>query len=246
MQGEKFIRSKELIIQLILLKDGDIKAKKDFDTLSNQIESEFLKKAHQAYNQLDVFDSLISTDSGIMEQVKRNELNINLPGIVKSYFNNKGSTVYYNFGRIAWVDEIGQQFMKAQVNNQPPIFTNVYERNYYQFFEKNEVYYLPDHTDSIFAMEPVYNWINGEFRFVISKKSRIQRVSIVILSTPMQSVTNAILPAGNGFCIIDQEGNVHVHSGKNRNLNEFFLEQAQSPLQSPRLLKVDKKCFLIH
>ncbi len=70
MQGEKFIPSKELIIQLILLKDGDIKAKKDFDTLSNQIESEFLKKVHQAYNQLDVFDSLISTDSGIMEQLK--------------------------------------------------------------------------------------------------------------------------------------------------------------------------------
>ncbi|HKB45474.1 MAG TPA: hypothetical protein VKC90_13835 [Chitinophagaceae bacterium] len=133
--------------------------------------------------------------------------------------------------------------MKAQVNNQPPIFTNVYERNYYQLFEKNEVYYLPDHTDSIFAMEPIYNWINGEFRFVINKKSRIQRVSIVILSTPMQSVTNAILPAGNGFCIIDQEGNVYVHSEKNRNLNGNFLEQAQSPLQITEAIESRQEMF---
>ncbi len=73
-------------------------------------------------------------------------------------------------------------------------------------------------------------WVNGEFNYIISKKSSFKEKYITALSTRLYSVIGTILPPGYGFCIIDEDGGVQVHSDLNRSLNENFLEQAAPAL----------------
>ena len=135
------------------------------------------------------------------------------------------TAAYFHFDRVSWVDDDGEQTFKAELYGSAPVFTNVGTRNYVQVF-KREVPYFFDSTHREFGWEPIYSWTNNEFNISISLKLRKK---IVAMASKMYSLVNTILPAGYGFCIVDEDGNVQVHSDGNRNLRENFLQKTDKP-----------------
>ena len=128
------------------------------------------------------------------------------------------------FDRISWVNDNGEQTFKGELYGSP-VFTNVGARNYVQVFKKGVPYFF-DSTHRGFGWEPIYSWTNNEFNISISLKLRDK---IVAMASKMYSLVNTILPAGYGFCIVDEEGNVQVHSEGNRSLRENFLQKTDKP-----------------
>jgi hypothetical protein len=233
-----------VIIQLILLKDGDIRAENDLDSLSGQIDSSFSGEVLQAYHQLDVLDSLMNENLKNLSQ-KSPKKSLDVSVIVRKYLdsNKQSPSVYYNFDRVVWIDSGGQQIIKGQLDSSRPLYPKVRGRKYFESFKCNEAYFLPNNPDSIFALEPVFSWTNGEFRIIFSRRSRLKTAFVAGLSTQMYSVTNTIMSAGFGFCIIDRDGNVQVHSDMNRNLKENFLDQAESSTQIKEAIASRQQMF---
>jgi hypothetical protein len=216
-----------ILIQVLLLWSADIRARSNLDELSKQINSGFTKDLLDTYKQLDVLDSLIAGDNDSVYSKIKNGENINVSKQIISYFKSNKNTpgLDYNFDRIFWSDSTGQQKIKGQVEKEAPLFTNVSARKYFKVFKNNNAYILPGHPGSFFGFEPVNSWADGEFRIFISKESRLKRGFIVAIAARMPSVVQTILPPGFGFCIIDDSGNVQLHSEMNRNLQENIIEK---------------------
>ncbi len=84
---------------------------------------------------------------------------------------------------------------------------------------------LPGYDSLFFGLEPINSWADGEFRIIISKESRLKHGVVVALAVKMPSVTETILPPGFGFAIIDDTGNVQLHSDMTRNLRENLVRK---------------------
>ena len=111
-----------------------------------------------------------------------------------------------------------------------PVFTNVYDRQYYQDIKDNKGYVLPNAEGHLinFSWEPIYSWTNADFNISISKKAGKY---VEALATKMYSVINTVMPVGYGFCIIDSSGKVQLHSDSYRNLRENLFEKASPSIE---------------
>lgn len=82
-----------------------------------------------------------------------------------------------------------------------------------------------------FWIQPIYSLTTGENSVVLSMKSTVPQVSdpdqpvVAALEVRLPSVTDAGVPPGMGFAVIDQEGQVLFHSDSRRNLRENFFEE---------------------
>ena len=222
-----------VIIQLILLRDGELRASENLGTLNNQISTNFTNEIGQVYNQLSVFDNLVANDP-FVEENKNNikkiqDSNYISKEIIEKYIRKEGDKVIYSdFERVAWSDSSGKQFLKGELALDPA-YPNVKSRNYFTAFTGGQPYRVPGNNDSICAIEPLYNKVNGDFTTVVSKRSHVQNAFIASISAHMYSVTKTILPAGYNFCIINRNGEVQYHSDSSRNLQENFIIQLESP-----------------
>ncbi len=226
------------IIQIILLKDGDIRAERDLVSLENQVSKNFTDEIDKAYRQLNILDTL--PGSALHHDTTKDVL-----PMIQEYLvdHAEDSNAYRDFDRIAWTDITGQQFKKADFNASP-LYPMIKERKYFKDFENNTPLQMPGAPGHLFAMEPVYNWVNGDFRTVISKRSQVKNAFIVSLSVGMHSVTKTILPAGYGFCIIDRNGMVQYHSDSTKNLHENFIDQLASAKRVKEAIASRQEVFL--
>ncbi|HEX5025475.1 MAG TPA: hypothetical protein VFV68_09385, partial [Agriterribacter sp.] len=226
------------IIQIILLKDGDIRAEGNLVSLEKQISKNFTGEIGKAYRQLNILDTLVASPL-------QGDTAKDVSHVIQKYLTDHqdDSTVYRDFDRIAWTDSTGQQFRKGDFNSSP-LYPMIKERKYFKDFENNTPLQMPGAPGHSFAMEPLYNWVNGDFRTVISKSSVVKKAFIVSLSAGMRSVTNTILPAGFGFCIIDRNGRVQFHSDSTKNLHENFIDQLSSAKQVKEAIASRQEVFL--
>lgn len=215
-----------ILIQVLLLEDADMRSKSYLSSLSTQIDSAFTADIVTAYKQLDSLDILISAGGDSMVQ-KGGDTGLNVSKQVIDYFqrHKNTSTLDYNFDRIFWIDSLGRQKIKGQVGNEATLFTDVSARKYFKILKNNKAYMLPGSDSLFFGLEPVNRWDDGEFRINISKESRLKHGIIAVLGSKMPSVTNTILPPGFGFAIIDDTGNVQLHSDMSRNLRENLIKK---------------------
>ncbi|MFT3681164.1 MAG: hypothetical protein QM791_12880 [Ferruginibacter sp.] len=221
-----------IIIQVLLLLAADVRIKDNLVTITDSVENNFTRELRQAYFTLDSIDSLVSTyktatgQDSVIPIEKRSHDTAIIPQLVKNYLkqNNHPGNIYYDFSRISWVNSAGWQKIKVNMDNESPVYTNVETRNYFRTLHNGNGYTLPG-TAETFCLEPVNSWTNGDFIVIISKKSRFGNESIVTLSTRMNSMVQTILPPGYGFCLVDEDGKVLLHSETNRNLQENFIEK---------------------
>lgn len=236
-----------IIIQVLLLWGADIRTKGYLENLSAQIDSSFTQELTRAYAQLDQVDLLANKfrdSTGILKAGDKK--NYNVSPLLNEYFErncNNHSDCYYYFNRLSWVDAAGNQRMKGQFDSIEPVYTNVAARNYFKQLKNNDGFFLPGLPYANYGLEPVNSWTNGEFSIIISMKSRLENGFIATMSAQMPSVTQTIMPPGFGFCMMDAEGKVMLHSEMNRSLLENFIDKTEPSRPMTEALKSRQESY---
>jgi hypothetical protein len=236
-----------ILIQVLLLWAAGIRTRESLENLNRQIDTDFTKELERAYVQLDSLDYVIinNPDSSPVRLMRQHK-NYNVSGLAKEYFERhpgNDTLCYYNLVRAAWVDAEGDQHLKVQLDKDTPVYANVAARNYFQVLKNNGGFALPGHPGARYGLEPLNSWTNGDFNITISMKSRLGNGSIATLAAQMPSVMQTILPPGFGFCIMDNEGKVMLHSDMKRNLAENFIEKIDPSRQIKEAVKSRQESF---
>ena len=152
---------------------------------------------------------------------------------------------YHNFDHCSWVSDTGQELLRikyltkelvdtftrlaTQENYSNSVdtisFVNVKQRLYYQEISRR-YQYQHRKKDSIFLMlAPVQSWASGQFRVNICRYSRTQQFLMQLMETRLSSLVNTVLPAGYGYCLFNESGDVLIHSDTLKSLRENFLDE---------------------
>ncbi len=235
-----------MIIQVILLKDSEIRVHSDLQSISAQINSGFRQEIEKAYKLLESVDRIPENRNGFdstQPWPKDSTLNVTNELIEWIKAQPGKDSLYYNFDRISWADSTGQQIFKGQIDHQVPLFADVSKRKYFLDFKTHAELKMPGSDSVFFTIEPLYNWIDGSFRIIIAKRSRCPHAYIVNLSAIMYSFSQSILPPGYGYCIIGSDGEVQVHSDSSHNLNENFFDELDDARALKGTIKARQELF---
>lgn len=247
-----------IIIQLILLKDGEARQQIGLTRLSGQLDSAFSNELTQAFAQLQALDRrrALAPDNWKKQPVStappsglRNGFRDTIPDSDISdslaAFLEDNVHPYLNFDRVAWIDGKGMQIVAGSPDaSSPRLFIDVSERQYFTDFANNNCYRLPGLDTALVSIQPVLSWSDGSFRFMIGRRSACPDAFLITLSTDLYSVDRTVMPSGYGFCIINDSGLVQVHSEPSRNLVENFLQQSADAAQLKAAMKGRQELYL--
>jgi hypothetical protein len=232
-----------LLMQQVLLKAGKRQVSENLHVLSAELRSNFRSELKDAYCQLKLLDTLVTANEKYPKQHPFSSLPDTLQGVdatdsFKQWMAQSPSElVYHPFDRVFWMDENGKQIIKVELGSQYKSFVDVSERDYFKTLKDRAGMMVPFSPVDTMGLQPLYNWADGKFRFLVSLKSgpkpeqqgiqnKGKQPFAAALSSLMPSVSHAVLSSGYGFCLIDEGGNVLVHSNMNRNLRENIFEKA--------------------
>jgi hypothetical protein len=208
------------IIHYYLWKGEEYRVRQKLAVLSAQIANSFTGEIQQAYEQLMILDRYKNANP------PKAAKHFDYSETIKNFVSSNAPSHYFYFDRISWIDSSGNQKIKADLYSKP-VFTNVSKRKYFDVFKKGAPYSLPGDREKKIGLEAIYSRTNADFNLTISRHDTARGGYIVAMAIQPTSVINSILPAGYGFCIVDEQGNVQVHSDKNRNLNENFFQKTE-------------------
>lgn len=233
-----------IVIQVLLLWGGNRRVDGQLSALSGQIADSLISELKPAERQLRSFDSSLAqyikshpgylqgdpaADSLLKDSVRYIPVNINNQNdsgvqVKKLALLYDSLAPYQYFDRASWVNAGGMQIFKAEVYTGTG-FLDVRERKYYKFFRYKSKTDSAASLNALLMIDPIYSWANGEFRINLCIKSQVPGALLATLATRLYSLVNVILPAGYGYCLIDADGTVLVHSDTVRNLAENFLAE---------------------
>jgi hypothetical protein len=231
-----------IIIQVLLLSDGDTRQDQYLHQVAAQVDSSFRKELGRAYRQLSALDTLpnrpmyagkplgkLDVTAGLIDHMRQDTVN-----------------AYYNFDRVDWVSDSGWQVINGSLDKDlDTLFINVAQRKYYTDFLNNTCITLPGFGDTaLVSVQPVVTWTEGASRMVIARRSSVKGAFIVTLSTDEYSINRTILPAGFGFCLIDAAGRVQVHSDPNHSVNENFIDEVADGVNLRSAMKARQELYL--
>ncbi|HSB92240.1 MAG TPA: hypothetical protein VLC28_03945, partial [Flavitalea sp.] len=225
------------IIQVLLMLGADVRAGKDLENLSRQIKGSFYNEIRQAYQRVKSIDSfLISQPEDSIKSYRLLDENDSVKKNTQSFgpalfrymrLHQQQPGMYYNFSQVQWVDPMGWQVIKGDFRPTQAVRVNVNDRQFFSVYRDKRPLPLPGVRGSGFGIEPLVSRTTGEFMVVISRKSNFEN-NIVGTSNQMYSISDVIMSPGYGFCIIDGNGNVLIHSDSVRNLQENLFQKLVS------------------
>ncbi len=213
------------IIQFLLWKGEERRVEQNLVNIAEQIRNQFCSELQTAYEKMEELNKAIRVDAPTRNQ--KDSLHADASVQIRKYLrgHNTDPSKYYHFDRISWIDDKGEQRVKAELHSKP-VYTNVQTRKYFKVFQQGIPFYLPGDHSKRFGWEPLNSWTNGDFNITISMRDSVYTTA---LATKMHSLLGVILPVGYGYCIIDEQGNVQVHSDQNKNLRENFFRKVAPP-----------------
>jgi hypothetical protein len=201
---------------------GNQEIDKDLSELSDDIETSFI---HETLTMVKLLNKIDSTVAVSPEGLKTMDL-----------------TAYNEFNHIFWIKRDGY----TTENLQRTLFLkeagtiDVSGRDYFKKIVNDEAwklrfdsatavkYELKKDTSFDFYLQSIISWSDFTREAAISIPSRLSHendLPVAAMTSQLGSVMDAILPAGYGFAIIDQDGLVKFHNIKDRVLQENFLEE---------------------
>ena len=218
-----------IIIHIILLKDSDKTVNDNLHKISTQINNSFQQELAGAYTAMTAMDSVMQVNQPFQKGTRPDREGVDVTESILNWMAVRADkdNGYYNFDKVSWIDSSGMQIMKGQTDGQKLVFTNVSARSYFTDWLVNKVNRLNGKDSLLFSFEPVYNWVDGSFRIIMTKRSMVPHAFIISLSTIMYSFSQTILPPGYGYCMIDRDGEVLVHADSSHNLNENFFDEVE-------------------
>ncbi len=154
---------------------------------------------------------------------------------------------YPFFETLAWIDPTGRQRVKWWTlgGNGPLAYFDVSRRAYFTDARDARLTRLPETPGSGFVLTSLRAWSNGEVRAVVSRPTSAQLgtatapVPVVVqaLTTRLITLTDPVLPAGTGFVLVDERGDVLFHSSARLSrTHNLFEETAGNPRLRAALL----------
>ncbi len=220
--------------------------------VSEEIRKRFNDNVQLGLGQLAMFDQSCQNneecsnrlkDSSFYHLSERLCIGVNEDGIGKgfSFFPTKADNctedtrknsltevVYRDVKTMFWVGSNGEMKVLRSREPDPWKYANLKERQYVSRVWEDETF---THDQQRFWIQPIYSLTSGENSAVLSMKSaasagqHLARPIVAALEVKLPSVTDAGMPPGLGFAVIDQKGEVLFHSDSRRNLRENLFEE---------------------
>jgi hypothetical protein len=198
--------------------------------ISGKITAGIEQEFRDADDQLDMYTNLYSS-LGDSEKKSLGYIPQDL-AIQKRVDEKFTPQLYKNIYRVYWIDSSGQTMAKWNPFDFNAPLSNIKDYKYYKL--------LQDKTsaDSSLVVDAGKSNTTNEFQIYFTKRSSILVDSAGIKQKKCMAIGIAgfldcslmpILPAGFGFCIVDNEsGDVLVHSDGRRNLSENILRETEN------------------
>lgn len=159
----------------------------------------------------------------------------------KSYSRLNGSTflrlnnnAYRYFKLIFDLDEKGDQKFIISSRQKESSLDNYSYRKY--FIESGEWNLDGENI----MLDFIISSTSGEQLGVVSKRKGNR---VLVITSRMTSVLNTIMPAGYGFCIIDDKGDVKFHSDSERMLRENILAETEHSRELANAIYSNKETY---
>jgi hypothetical protein len=198
--------------------------------LRSDVETEFEKAGEQLNYYSKTYSQLPDSQRRILYY---DTSNIKAKKIVDSTFC---PLIYPNLTRVLWVDSAGNTLAKWN----PLTFTTPLTRvTTYEFFRQLKEIESDDNPKNDLIIYPGKSNTTREYQFYIAKRDTQHVLTLVgdkpifvrsigiLLAASLNCSTYPVLPPGFGFCIIDNQGNVLLHSDSRRNLSENILAETR-------------------
>jgi hypothetical protein len=130
---------------------------------------------------------------------------------------------YPAFTAFALLDATGFQGVKAAFLPTTQRRIAVADRDYFLRARSGDGLWKIEACEEGCILESHWSWTTGKPQVVLSMPTGIDAYPVAALSLPMDPVLKPVLPPGFEFAVIDQAGQVHFHSDKQRNVHENLL-----------------------
>ncbi len=207
----------------LLLTRGDSIASKYYESNENLLINK---------DSINILNQLLSTNDSTS-----GKLNFQLPEL------QKNTAAYNSFIHIYWLDRNADQLFTWTLKKWDTVSVNVSDRDYFKVIENdllNQQFRIPESDSENYFISPVFSWTSGQFRTIISTKSRhyktiddsfpsmksaIRQREIACITLKNTGIENSLIPPGYGFAIINAKGDIYYCSDSSRNLNENLIEE---------------------
>lgn len=234
-----------IVIQVLLLRDGDERQDQRLHALSGQMNQAFQDELVRAYKQLAALDQLPYWPDGHGMRQDWRKGYFDVTREVEEYMSLHKEDGYFNWDRVDWVSDSGKQVINGSLQkNLDTLYVDVSKRKYYTDFLNNSCVTLPGMDTALVSVQPVVTWTEGASRMVIAKRSILPDIFIVTLSCDLYSLNRTVLPSGFGFCLIDADGRVQLRSDPIHALNENFVDEVEDDAALRAAMKARQELYL--
>jgi hypothetical protein len=195
--------------------------------LSTSLEHNFNKDVQAAYDALATLDNgadfnAFSAGSETFTKISTNEMDGVASAVSKfPYFNS-----------ISWIDAIGEQGRKLSSGEFPAPPVRVDGRAYFREMQEGRPWFLDGERQKPFMFESIVSQTTGAPEAVLSTYSRRSpHFPLAALTLSRTAFSDASLPAGYTFAVIDDGGNVLFHHDLQRIGHENFFPETDHDRQ---------------
>lgn len=188
--------------------DGNNQLRDRLELLSDKIEDQFTSEVEVILSDLHRFDTLIT------QSKRTSDLD----------FSN-----YPEFNHVFWINNEAYPTRQHTLLNIDTSQIWLGERDYYKKIVDEDMWtYNHSRLGPVrFYLQSIISWNDFSHEVAISIPSSTE-LPVSAMTSKLHSVIDPILPAGYGFAIIDEEGNVKFHSDGDRVLQENFLDETDN------------------
>ncbi|MFY0626217.1 MAG: hypothetical protein JXR07_07985 [Reichenbachiella sp.] len=193
------------------------------DTLSKDISTRFINEIEDAYNQLKYYEVSLRFYTKKAKEIEvKNEI---VPNILEDSVLKHSYYPYYN--EAFWLDSLGVQRLAFTPFKEANPLSDLKEREYFLKALNNDFWRLPKSGEPFF-LQSITSWTTGLPEIAISKPSLINKWPVSAISSNFNSIMNVVLPLGYQFALVDEKGDVMIHSEIVKSNQENFLEETEN------------------
>ncbi len=210
------------LTEFYLYRSMTSKMDRQLHVLAGHISANFQSEINDSYRQLKQYEPMFKPPLLKAQLDKKRRIRL-LENPQDSLFPRQ----YPYLDMVYWMDSTGRQRIKWSRSDHTTTLINVSAREYFSRIIARRYWSKPLANQPVmnFWIEPIYSWNTGENLTVISTPVDNDTLKTAALVTRPIAVMNPILPAGFGFAIIDEEGNVLYHSDERHNLQENLFKE---------------------
>lgn len=216
---------------------------KQLTRLAKQVKENFRAELSASLAQLKELNEL-NSDSGMhadlpkltgdaKEDATASQKRLYRLDVLKKLTSGGRRPPYPYFDTAVVIDRDGEQRLKWTVRDYTPQFINVSARAYFTNLKEGRYRKLDGHD---FWLEPIVSKTTGRNEVEISEwmpekgdangEAGPGRRWVSAFDTRLLSLVQPVLPAGFGFCVLDEDGRVLFHSDETRHLGENFFQES--------------------